>query len=300
VVVPSPADLSLEAEREEEADRLRLRAIERQLSGLKDRRRGLVDRVQAIASQQRELYDRRQAAQAEVDALRADHARIGDRMTELRAERDVARQRTDSELHRRRERVGGRASSVDLDPAAIRREIVELELHQQTQSLSVTEENALLARLRQRTKDLSAAEARAVVRAGRDPHPPTAGAPEVRSLAERIALELEAGRDERSRLLAEIGSRVEGIRGVVAEMRAKGSARAALAAELDALSSEIAALEQEGRTLLERTRVRREDARRTVETYTRSSPEPAREIAAGEADARLDELRKRGKLTLGG
>jgi len=88
--------------------------------------------------------------------------------------------------------------------------------------------------------------------------------------------------------------------GMIASLREKGKARAELVGKIDALSREMGDLEREARTLLAKSRARREQARRLLRTYAHVRGPPSEDLLATAAEANLEELLKRGKITLGG
>lgn len=292
--------LSVEAEREERDDQDRLRSIDHRLNGLDTRRRDLISQMRSISTEQKSLYDRRLEIQNQVEKLYDDHGHLGKRLSELRAERDSARKNAENQVIRRRELLLTFTPTDRLRPEQIRREIAELELRQQTQTLKLDEENALIARLRQRMHDLKAAEAQTAVIAdhARQRKEAETAVGDARTTVERIAHEFEATRAERDRVMTEIRTALESAGGIVADMRAKGKARADLMTQVDGVGREIADLEREGRDLLQRTRSRREEARKLLHAFARPRERPPADIVATAADARFEELMKRGKVTL--
>jgi len=292
--------LSLEAEREEREEQDRLRGIDHKLNGLDARRRDLINEMRTISGDQKALYDRRLEIQNRVETMYDQHGQLGKRLADLRAERDGARKNAESQVIRRRELLLTFSPTDRLRPEQIRREIADLELRQQTQTLTLEDENALIARLRQRMHDLKAAEAQTAVIAdhARQRKEAETAVTDARTTVERIAHEFEAARAERERVMTEIRTSLESAGGIVAEMRAKGKARADLMAQVDAVSREIGELEHEGRELLQKSRTRREEARKLMQAFTRPRERPPADIVSTAADARFDELMKRGKVTL--
>ena len=276
--------LSDEDEQAERDGRARLRTLDAKLSTLFRRRQELIVEMRQLSGEQKALYDRRQAPQVEVEALYHEHGQMGHRIVELRKARDAARAAFQEAVVRLRELKLSFAPGERVHPDQLRREIAELELRQQTLALPLDEENALIARLRQRTQELKEAEARV-----------TAAHVEV----DRLGQELVKTKTERDAKMAEVRSKLEVAGGLVAELRAKGRARAEVMAQVDAVSREMADLEREGREILEHSRARRDEARKTLRTYTRRGRTPE-EMLASTAEAQLEELLKRGKVTLGG
>jgi uncharacterized coiled-coil DUF342 family protein len=298
--VPTRSHLSLEAEREDREDQERLRAIDSRLTSLDGRRRELIERVRAISAEQKALYDHRQSLQSEVESRYEDHGRRGKRLTELRSERDAARKKVEAIVIRRRELLLSFPSTDRLRPDLIRREIAELELRQQTRALKLDEENALIARLRQRSQELKAAEAQSavVLEHARQRKEADQAVNEARATVERLAREAETARSERDSAMKEIRSLLENAGAIVADMRAKGTARAEVIRQIDTLDREMDTLEREGREVFQRSRNRREEARRLMRSFSRPRERPPAELLATAADARFEELMKRGKVTL--
>jgi len=299
--VPPRPVLSDEDEQAERDGRARLRTLDAKLSTLFRRRQELIVEMRQLSGEQKALYDRRQAPQVEVEALYHEHGQMGHRIVELRKARDAARIAFQEAVVRLRELKLSFAPGERVHPDQLRREIAELELRQQTLALPLDEENALIARLRQRTQELKEAEARAGVVAE---HLKAFKEAEARVTAahvevDRLGQELVKTKTERDAKMAEVRSKLEVAGGLVAELRAKGRARAEVMAQVDAVSREMADLEREGREILEHSRARRDEARKTLRTYTRRGRTPE-EMLASTAEAQLEELLKRGKVTLGG
>jgi uncharacterized coiled-coil DUF342 family protein len=299
--VPPRPVLSDEDEQAERDGRARLRALDAKLSSLFRRRQELIAEMRRLSGEQKALYDRRQAPQAEVEAVYRQHGELGHRIVELRKARDAARAAFQDAVIRLRELKLSFAPGERVHPDQIRREIAQLELRQQTRALPLDEENALIARLRQRSQELKEAEARAGVvaeheRARKEAEGRVTAA---RAEVDRLMQEMTKTKSERDAKMAEVRSKLEAAGGLVAELRAKGKARADVMAQVDAVSREMAELEREGRTILEQSRTRREEARKTLRTYTRRG-KPPEDLLASAAEAQLEELLKRGKVTLGG
>jgi uncharacterized coiled-coil DUF342 family protein len=293
--------LSDEDERADRDDRNRLRELDSKLDQLHHRRQQLISEMRRLSAEQKALYDRRQAPQAEVEALYAQHGELGRKFAELRKQREGARGAVQASVVQLRELKLSFAPGERVRPEQIRREIAELELRQQTRALTLDDENALIARLRQRAHDLKDAEARAgqVAEHERSRKSAEGKVTGARAEVERIDLEMTKTKTEREAKMADIRSRLQAAGGLVAELRAKGKARAEIMDQIDSVSREMADLEREGRRILQATRSRRDEARKTLRTYTRhgSSDE---QVRASTADAHLEELWKRGKVTLGG
>ena len=300
-MAPRPALSDEEAESERE-HRNRLRAIDARLRVLDARRASLIAEMRKLSAEQKALFDRRQAPQDEVQRLYDQHGALGKRIAELRGERDAARRRLEEAVVALRELKLTFAPGERLRPDAIRREIAALEHRQQTRALPLDEENALIAHLRKLHKDLKTAEAQSAVVASHELQRKEAEARIVaaRGEVDRLGKEGAETRTQRDAKMADVRAKLVAAGGLVAELRAKGKARSEVMAQVDAVSREIAELEQEGRRTLGEMRARRDEARRTVRAYAPDRKRPAPSMIDAAADAQLQELLKRGKITLGG
>ena len=300
--MPPRALLSDEEESEDREDRERLRSLDTKLRSLFDRREDLIVEVRHITSEQKALYDRRQAPQAEVERLYEEHHALGRRIAELRNVREAARKKVEEAVVQVREVRLTFAPGERVRPEQIRKEIAELELRQQTRALPLDEENALIALLRQRTHELKQAEARTAVVAAHQQKLKDAEAA-LAAAREEFALrgqELTAAKAERDSKMTAVREKLEVAGGLIASLREKGRARAEAIAKIDTLSREMNELDHEARQLLAKSRSRREQARRLLRTYSHTRGPPSEELLATTVEAQLEELLKRGKITLGG
>ncbi len=316
--MPGRPTLSEEAEREEREDRDRFYALETKLRELRSRRSRLLDEVHHLSDQQRALYEARQPLQAKVEDAHAEHRDLGHQLSELRRQRDAARGRMDEALaavrsfapvgppdeHARGEPARGEhARGEPMRPEQIRREIQQLELRQQTTALPLTEENALIGHLRELTARLADAEKN---RAKFEEHEKRRRELEEALRARRAEVDHLAA--ESARLRTERDRRMESMRAHLVEvgrlltvMREKARARGEAMGRLDGLQREVVDLEREMDRLVARSRGRQREARATLREYSR--PSRANEVEgayARNAEAQLEELLKRGKITLGG
>lgn len=300
--MPPRALLSDEEEREDRDDREKLRTIDGKLRALFDRREDLIVEVRRVTAEQKAIYERRQAPQEEVERLYEEHTALGKRIAELRQARDAARKKVEDAIVHLREVRLTIAPSERLRPEQIRKEIAELELRQQTRALPLDEENALIALLRQRAQELKQAEAKTAVVVA---HQRTLKEGEAALAAARAEFELRGkemaqAKLERDAKMAAVREKLQVAGGLIASLREKGKARAELIQKIDALSREMDELEREGRAVVARSRSRREQARRLLRTYSHSRGPPSEDLLATTAEAQLEELLKRGKITLGG
>ncbi len=300
-MAPRPVLSDDEADQERDA-RGRLRTLDAKLRSLQMRRTELIAEMRKLSGEQRALYDRRQAPQAEVERLYDQHGELGHRIAELRGQREAARRALDEAVIALRELKLSFAPGERLRPEQIRREIAELEHRQQTRALPIDEENALIAHLRQRHKELKLAEAQTEVVANHEQQRKQAEGRVAAARAEidRLGAEAVAARAARDAKMAEVRAKLVTAGALVAELRAKGKARAEVMGQIDAVSHEMDGLEREGRRLVGEMRARRDEARRTVREYAPGRRRPAASMVDATADAQLEELLKRGKITLGG
>jgi|SRR5208283_1361133 len=301
-IVPPRALLSDEEEREDRDERERLRSVDTKLRSLFERREDLIAEVRRLSSEQKSIYDRRQVPQIEVERLYEEHHLLGRRIAEVRNAREAARKKVEDAIVQVREVRLTFAPGERVRPEQIRKEIADLELRQQTRALPLDEENALIALLRQRTHELKQAEARTAVVAAhqqklKDSEAALAAAREEFALRGK---ELAAVKAERDSKMVAVREKLEVAGGLIASLREKGRARAEAMAKVDSLSREMDELEREARGLLAKSRERREQARRMIRTYSHTRGPPSEELLATTAEAQLEELLKRGKITLGG
>jgi uncharacterized coiled-coil DUF342 family protein len=300
--MPPRAVLSDDEEQKDRDDRDRLRELEGKFRSLETRRGTLIDEMRRLSSEQKALYDRRQAPQEEVERIYEAHGALGKKLAELRTTREKARRHLEAAVVAVREMRTSFPAGDRIRPDQMRREIADLEHRQQTTTLSLEDENALIDRLRERTRELKAAEARiALVAQHEKEHKEAEGRVRAcRVEVDRLGAEFGQTKADRDAMMATIRSKLEAAGGIVAEMRAKGKARAEIMAKIDEMSREMAAVDQEARRIFGESRARREEALRTVRAYSRPRGRTNEEVLANTADAHLEELLKRGKVTLGG
>jgi uncharacterized coiled-coil DUF342 family protein len=300
-VPPRPVLSDDEVEKERESE-TKLRAIDARLRSLDIKRHDLVEEMRKLSAEQKALYDRRQAPQVEVERLYDEHGILGKRMSELRSQREAARKSLDEAVIALRELRLTFEPGERVRPEQIRREIAQLELRQQTNALPLEEENALIKHVRQRHQELKVAEARTQVVADHEQRRKDAEArvAAARADVDRLGAEAAQTRSARDAKFAEVRQKLMTAGSVVAELRAKGKARAEVMDKIDSMSREMNELENEGRRILAENRARRDEARKTVRAYAPSRGGPPRSMIESTADAQLQELLKRGKITLGG
>ncbi len=294
--------LSDDQEVQERETQTRLRAIDARLRTLDTKRRELIAEMRRVSAEQKGLYDRRQAPQVEVERLYDEHGDLGRTVAQLRVQRDSARRALEEAVIALRELKLSFQPGERMRPDQIRREIAQLEHRQQTHALPLDEENALIKHLRQRHKDLQSAEAQSQIVADHALRQKEAEARVVaaRAEVERLGAESAKTRSLRDAKMAEVRAKLVAAGGLVAELRSKGKARAEVMEKIDLVSREINDLDHEGRRLLGEMRARRDEARKTVRAYAPGRGRPPASQADSTAESQLQELLRRGKITLGG
>jgi uncharacterized coiled-coil DUF342 family protein len=300
--MPPRVVLSEEEEQKDRDDRDRLQEMERKFRSLETRRGTLIEEMRRLSSEQKALYDRRQAPQQEVERIYDEHGALGKRLMELRSAREKARRHLEAAIVAVRELRLTFPATERVRPDQLKREIADLELKQQTSALPIDEENALIGRIRERSRELKTAESRAatVLEHEKQRKEADARVRACRAEVDRLGAEFAQAKADRDAMMASIRTKLETAGSIVAEMRARGKARAELMEKIDGMSREMATLDEEARRIYGESRARREEAQRTLRTYTRPRGRTNDEVASNVADAQLQELLKRGKITLGG
>ena len=188
-VVPRPRFLSEEDEKAEETDRRRLHDLDGKIDELRRRRLALVQRVRELSQEQKALFDQRKDPHAVAERLHGEHQELGRKLSVLRGERDRARKKLEELVARAREVRAEVPPTERVRPDRVRQEIHDLEVRQQTQSLTLAEENALIDRMRERTKLLRDLEAHETMLKEHENRPkvPEAAIVAGRSLGDRIS-----------------------------------------------------------------------------------------------------------------
>ncbi len=301
--MPSRAFLSEEAEAEEEKDRDRLRTLRTRLRDLVERRRLALMEVRRLSEEQKSLFDARRPGEREVERVHDEYRELGSALAAARKGRDEARVRLDEAIASMREFQTLHPRRPASRPEDIRRQIAELERRQQTSALPLAEENALIDQLRGLVKRAAEAE--------KDRSATEERESKLRALEAVVAqrrTELKAAQDELPRLRAERDRRMQSMRGrleeagaLVARIREKANARGAAMDRLRAVGAEIEAMEREADAIVRSSKGRRDEARKVLGQYRREAQANAAGVTEGQVvDRQLEELLKRGRITLGG
>ncbi len=296
--------LSEADEQAERADRDELYRLEGKIREARARRSALLMEVRQLSSEQKALYDQRQPRQEALEGLNREHQELGRALGEIRRAREAARRQMDESLQRLREFRALTPRIERARPEQIQREIAQLEMRQQTTAVPIAEENQMILRLRELTRALEearkhSAETDARVQRLKELE---AALAQARAEFDRLAVEMDRARIGRERTMQAMRARLVDEGKIVAEMREKGRRRAEVMERLDASNREVGTLEREADRLFNQLRNRRHEARQTVREYNRE----VRQTVAGPdayaraAESQLQELLKRGRVTLGG
>jgi uncharacterized coiled-coil DUF342 family protein len=291
-------------EREEREDRQRLRALDARLGDLQRLRQGLLEQIGRLSEEQKSLYQDRQSQQLRLEDLHRAHQELGKSVTETRRRREEARRTFESALADSQVVKGEVRASELPRPAQIRREIAALERKQQTTALPLSEENQLIDRLRELSKLLGRSTQMEAIRDQRlaERHAAEERVRSTRSDWERQTLELRKVHAARDHAMEEMREGLVEAGRLVAALRERARERSSLVSRLEGVNREIGQLERQGDRVLAAIHARRIEARRAVQQYApkASRAAPREEAESDFADAQMQELMRRGRITLGG
>jgi uncharacterized coiled-coil DUF342 family protein len=296
--------LSEEAEKEEAEYRDRRRALETKFRDLRTRRELLLGQVHQLVDDQNDLFARQAPKQQTLEQLHEEYRAIGHDLADLRRERDTVRNELEGTLQELRFARSELPRGDRPRPDQLEREVRQLELKQQTTALPLAEENALIDRIRALRRQLDGVQKEAgVVNA----HEGRVKELEKAIMTKRAALEklmAESARlkVERDRRMANMRSLLEEVGALVGEIRAKARARRDTMDKVQGFSRQLGEIDDEILRLDRGSRARRDEARRTIREYSRGSRDrvAAETAYASVADQQLEQLLKRGRITLGG
>lgn len=296
--------LSEQDERDEREGYEKLRATESKLRELWSRRDALLTQVHALSDQQKALFDARQPQQQRLEETHDEHQHMGHQLADLRRQRDDARRRLDEAVATARmQRPVGPRGPPAARPDQIERELAQLARRQETTALPLAEENALIDRMRALQKQLESAQHDvAAVKVQQDALRAKDEAVRAAHLeVERLGAELAKVKTARDRLMESMRAQLLQVGQLVAQVREKARERGQVMERLDALMADVRRLEKEADGLVAASRQRRQEARRTVVDHNREVRDRTagrRDAADRAADAQLEELLKRGRVTL--
>ncbi len=296
--------LSEQAEEEERSARDEIRAAEQKLRTLKDRRSALLSMVRSLAQEALDLQDRRIPLQQEVEAIHQRHRDLGKTLGEIRAEREAVRSRVAEILEALRATRDQRAGAETPRPESIVKEISLLERRQQTTVMSVKDENALIARIRQLRGQLTEAQKAEATWKAKDEtlHGLKDELDKARKRMDDLGAKFEEVRKERDALMSQVKERLLEVGHLLAEIRAKGTARTEHLARVTELSQQIDELERSVMAMHRQSFQRRDEARKAYYEHNRGVRQTfsAEEILSETAERSLQELLKKGKIELRG
>jgi uncharacterized coiled-coil DUF342 family protein len=296
--------LSEEAEREEADYRERRRTLETKFRDLRTRRELLLAQVHQLVDEQQILFERQAPKQRTLEQLHEEYRDIGHDLADLRRQRDQKRNELEGTLQELRFARSELPRGERPRPDQIQREIKQLEHRQQTMALPLTEENALIDRMRALRRQLDGVQ-KVADAVGTQEARVKALDKEIqtkRADLEKLMAESARLKVERDRRMANMRSLLEEVGAIVGDIRAKAKARRDTMDKVQAFSRQLGEIDDEILRIDRGSRARRDEARRTIREYSRGSRDSmAAETAyAHVADQQLEQLLKRGRITLGG
>lgn len=298
---PPPED---EVRAEDRAARARLDALDRELRALVPRRRALLDEYARLSDDQRRQLDAREPERARLEALHEAHRAVGRELGRLRSELEAARAVREQRLVALRELRNAAPKTAHLRVDHLRRELAQLELEQQTQARTLSEENRLIKQMRQLREEVAAAEAEAGLVAA---HAARLAAAEsafegARAEGERLRAALEERRGARDRAMASLQSELVVAGERMAKLREVAQARSGVRDQLEALDAQLRGMEREFDEIRRRQFARRRDARRAVVDHNRTVRRAVSDASAIDeaADRQLEALLREGRIRIGG
>jgi uncharacterized coiled-coil DUF342 family protein len=304
--VPGRFHLSEEDERVEAEARDRLRQDQHRLRELGDRRGQLLQQVRQLSDEQHALHDQIAPDRERVEAAHDEYRDAGRRLAELRKARDALRPRLEMALTQLKARSDppARRGGIPLRPDQIRQELAHLEMRQQTQALSLADENALIDRLRELRRLLTDAEKSEGARAAlaQDRQAKELQFRELRAEFERLGEEYGRLRAEREGRMASMRQQLAEVGQKISLIRERARLRGQLLDKVEEVNRQMASVDREIRQTLLATRARTLEARRTISEFTRRGGRARGEgeAVAQVADEQFQQLMKHGKVTLGG
>lgn len=294
--------LSEEEEGQEKELWQNIRSGEYKLRGMKERRAEMLALARRLAEEAFDLQNRRAPLHQEVEVLHQEFRELGKKAGELRSEREKLRGRMDALRIELREEGDGHDRKGRPRPDRLVQEIAALEKKQQTTAMPLKEENALIDHIRALRAQLGEAEKNQTMWKAKDEtiHSLRGEMDAARKRDEEISVEVEKLFRRRDEVMGLVKSRLTEVGHLVAEIRAKGKARAELIGKVDKVSDEIRDLEKGVMGLLHQSRDRKNEARKLLDDHNRSVRQMTRneEIISRAAEDNLKTLFKNGKIAL--
>ena len=292
-----------DADREEErAERHRLDQLDAKIRELRPKRQALIQELLRLSEQQRDMFNSRGPQQARLEELHEAHRKLGRELGPLRSELDRARRARDDRLGVVRELRGSMPKSARSPVDQLKKEMVKLELEQQTRAVPLDEENALINRMRQLRKEVAAAESGAAEMTKRvEALRAAEGAFETaRADVDRLRKALEDQRTARDQAMESLKGELVVAGQAMARLREQAQIRGAVRRELDDLDRTLRGMEREFDDLRRQHRARRGEARRVIVDHNRSARRAVSDPSEMDraVDDRMQQLLKEGKIRL--
>jgi uncharacterized coiled-coil DUF342 family protein len=305
--VPGRFQLSEDDERAEADARERLRHAQSKMRELRDRRGMLLEQIRQLSDEQHALHEQMAPERERVEMTHEEYRELGHKLAEIRARRDALRPKLEAALAETRwarPAPHDRRSAPPARPDQIRQEMAALELKQQTQALSLPDENALIDHLRELRRQLEVAVKTEGERAQQEAErqAKVTRFRELRAEFDQLTEDLRRLKAERDGRMDSMRTKLAEVGAEISQIREKARARGALFEKVEEINRQMVALDREIRDTLIATRARRQEARQTIVEYNRSAREAVggSAVAAQAADDQFQQLMKTGKVTLGG
>lgn len=287
---------------EDRAERRRLDQLDAKIRELRPKRQALIQELLRLSEEQREMFNSRAPQQARLEELNETHRRLGRDLGSLRSELDRARHTRDERLAVVRELRSSLPKSARSPVDQLKKEMVKLELQQQTRAVPLEEENALIDRMRQLRKEVAVAESEAAEVTKRvDALRGAESAFELaRAEVERLRKALDDQRAARDRAMESLKGELVAAGQAMARVREKAQARGTVRRELDDIDRTLRGMEREFDDLRRQYRARRGEARRLVVEHNRSARRAVSDPSELDrtVDDRMEQLLKEGKIRL--
>lgn len=279
-----------------------IRSQEHKLRGMKEKRAEMLALARRLGEEAMDLQGRRGPLYEEVEKLHQEFRDLGKRTGEIRSERDKMHGRMDQLRIELREEGAGHDRRDRPRPDRLVQEIAALEKKQQTTAMPLKEENALIDRMRELRAQMTEAEKNQSVWKAKDST--LMGLREemdlLRKKDEELSREFEQVRKRRGEVMGKVKGQLVEVGHLVAEIRAKGKARAELLSKVDTLSDEIRELERGVMGMLHQSREKKMEARKLLDDHNRSVRQMTRneDLLSRTTEDNLKNLFKNGKISL--
>lgn len=299
--MPRATYLSEEDEAAELATQTRLREVDDRLRSLRVR----LDRTIADADRTNDelelLRGKWAAKEHEVVEARNGFRELGRRLDELRDERGKARARIVEIRSTLLALPAERPEAARVRVERIRRQLLDLQVRQQTVALSLTEENAIIDRIREIRKTLVSVEAELHAEEKERAHRGTVETElrDAQIAADRLGIEAVRQQAARRAQYEQIQARRAGATELLGQLRQKAQARDLLDTSVRTLLGQLDECEAEIGRMLRESRERRREARDTLHEFGRR-PKLRGAAPPDQVEQQLSDLLRNGKIRLGG